>query len=51
MGEKGVLVALELKIAHFLILGWVGGVGKVRIQSGKFALKQLRCISGPDPCS
>lgn len=29
----GVLVALELKIALFLTLGWVGGVGKVDTQS------------------
>ena len=27
VGVQGVLVALEPKIARFLILGWVGGVG------------------------
>lgn len=31
--DRGVLVELELKIALFLTLGWVGGVGKVDTQS------------------
>lgn len=33
VGGKGVLATLEPKIACFLILGWIGGVGKVGTHS------------------